>query len=52
MIGKYSSLMDVAKQRYSGHRLTLGWVLDDLGYDTSPLLVSLILKLNFEEWVS
>ena len=47
MIGKYFSEVGMAKQRYSGPGMTSGRVLDVLGYDTSLLVRSLILKLNF-----
>ena len=33
MIGKCSSVMGVANQRYNGHRMTLGRVSDTLGND-------------------
>ena len=42
----------MAKQRFNGLGMTSGRVSDVLGYDTSPPLGSLILKLNFLEWIS
>ena len=38
--------MDMAKQRYSGLRMTSGMVPDVLGYNISLLHGSLILKLK------
>ena len=52
VIGKHFSEMGIAKQRNSGPRMTSDRMSDVSGYDTSPLLGSLILKINFKEWIS